>query len=264
MSSIELVKDFADTHSVAAVSPRARVDGEAEIQVLPCIAIIERRALLQSSLAEQINKRLDSPVRGFSSLQDWIDGGRVPVSLFILCGHTASDYSNPDAFATNLQSLLKHAGDAPVVVAGDCEDPSIMIQALQLGAKGFAPTSLKIEVWIEALRLVRAGGVFAPASLLLESHVTGHGHKPQKLNDDEQAVSKVRIDEMCPGGPHLTSRQVSVVSAIAKGKPNTIIAYELNMSESTVKVHVRNIMKKLSAKNRTEVALMASDLLRGQ
>ncbi|MGU3537814.1 LuxR C-terminal-related transcriptional regulator, partial [Methylobacterium sp. A54F] len=46
--------------------------------------------------------------------------------------------------------------------------------------------------------------------------------------------------------------------ALRKGTPNKIIAYELNMCESTVKVHVRNIMKKLKAKNRTEVAYLTN------
>jgi DNA-binding NarL/FixJ family response regulator len=56
-----------------------------------------------------------------------------------------------------------------------------------------------------------------------------------------------------PGG--ITARELAVVRAIQHGKPNKVIAYELNMCESTVKVHVRNIMKKLNAKNRTDLAV---------
>ena len=52
-----------------------------------------------------------------------------------------------------------------------------------------------------------------------------------------------------------TVRQAAVVKAIRQGKPNKIIAYELKMKENTVKVHVRNIMRKLKAKNRTQVCL---------
>jgi DNA-binding NarL/FixJ family response regulator len=54
---------------------------------------------------------------------------------------------------------------------------------------------------------------------------------------------------------------MAVIRAIQQGKPNKIIAYELNMCESTVKVHVRHVMKKLRAKNRTDVAIKATDLL---
>ena len=57
-----------------------------------------------------------------------------------------------------------------------------------------------------------------------------------------------------------TTRQTSVAKALRQGKANKIIAYELNMCESTVKVHVRHIMKKLGATNRTEVAYKLSDM----
>jgi DNA-binding NarL/FixJ family response regulator len=52
----------------------------------------------------------------------------------------------------------------------------------------------------------------------------------------------------------LTERQFAVAKAVALGKPNKIIAFELNVSESTIKVHMRTIMKTLQARNRTEVA----------
>jgi DNA-binding NarL/FixJ family response regulator len=55
----------------------------------------------------------------------------------------------------------------------------------------------------------------------------------------------------------VTARELTVIRAIQQGKSNKIIAHELNMCESTVKVHVRNVMKKLKAKNRTEAAIKA-------
>jgi DNA-binding NarL/FixJ family response regulator len=58
-----------------------------------------------------------------------------------------------------------------------------------------------------------------------------------------------------------TARQAAVVEALRRGKANKIIAYELKMRESTVKVHVRAIMKKLKARNRTEVAFLANGLM---
>ena len=58
------------------------------------------------------------------------------------------------------------------------------------------------------------------------------------------------------GGGFFTERQAAVVEKLSQGKPNKIIAYELDMQESTVKVHIRNIMRKLKATNRTEVAFL--------
>ena len=58
-----------------------------------------------------------------------------------------------------------------------------------------------------------------------------------------------------------TERQMAVVEALRRGRANKIIAHELQLRESTVKVHIRNIMKKLNATNRTEVAFKIRDLL---
>jgi DNA-binding NarL/FixJ family response regulator len=58
-----------------------------------------------------------------------------------------------------------------------------------------------------------------------------------------------------------TARQAAVVEALRRGKENKIIAYELNMRESTVKMHIKNIMKKLKARNRTEVAFIANEIM---
>ena len=59
----------------------------------------------------------------------------------------------------------------------------------------------------------------------------------------------------------LTSRQAAVAEALRRGKANKTIAYELNMCESTVKVHIRSIMRKLQAKNRTEAAFKLNAVL---
>ena len=57
----------------------------------------------------------------------------------------------------------------------------------------------------------------------------------------------------------VTAREVAVIRALQQGKSNKVIAYELNMCESTVKVHVRNLMKKMKAKNRTDLAIKDAD-----
>jgi len=94
---------------------------------------------------------------------------------------------------------------------------------------------------------VKAGGVYVPASSVVAA----------KHSDDDIGAPK----RFCNG--MFTARQAAVVEALRRGKANKIIAYELKMRESTVKVHVRSIMKKLKAKNRTEVAFMANGFMTG-
>jgi DNA-binding NarL/FixJ family response regulator len=95
------------------------------------------------------------------------------------------------------------------------------------------------EIAIAAVRFVLAGGTYAPMDCLLPRDPT------------EDALSQPPTTDL------VTSRELAVIRAIQKGKSNKVIAYELNMCESTVKVHVRNVMTKLKAKNRTDVAIKA-------
>ncbi len=129
------------------------------------------------------------------------------------------------------------------MVIADDEDLDQVLLAIEAGARGYIPTSLSIDIVVEAIRLIAAGGIFVPAS----SVVAARGARDKThANGKDQA-------------PIFTLRQTAVVRALCLGKPNKTIAHELNMRESTVKVHVRNIMKKLAAKNRTEVALIAKE-----
>ncbi len=127
--------------------------------------------------------------------------------------------------------------DIPVVMMGESEDSHYVAGILAQGARGYIPTSVSLSVAIGALCLAMAGGVFVPASALRNS---GH-ERPER----EQTVHSLL---------GLSERQGAVADAVALGKPNKIIAYELGLCESTVKVHIRTIMKKLHARNRTEVA----------
>jgi DNA-binding NarL/FixJ family response regulator len=97
----------------------------------------------------------------------------------------------------------------------------------------------------EAISLARAGGIFVPANavLALRETIRASASSPKSLTGV------------------FTSKEAAVVEALRKGKANKIIAYELNLCESTVKVHIRNIMKKLKATNRTEVAYKLRDLM---
>jgi DNA-binding NarL/FixJ family response regulator len=115
---------------------------------------------------------------------------------------------------------------------------------LQCGARGYIPSSVGLAVCIEAIKLAIAGGIFIPANPVMAMSKMIDG------GDTEQHFAGM-----------FTPRQADVVMALRRGKANKIIAYELNMRESTVKVHIRNIMRKLRATNRTEVAYKINDLL---
>jgi DNA-binding NarL/FixJ family response regulator len=207
------------------------------------IVIISRSPLYSDAMARSIYDSAETDVLAFPNVESWLEhrDARAALVLIYVSGPTR------DAEAQELDLLLSPTVDAPpVVVLSDREAPEYIMDVLAKGASGYIPTSLSLDLTVKALCLVRAGGVFVPASCLRARQHLPHALPP-------------------PGEPSLgmfTERQIAVIQAIRMGKANKTIAYDLNMCESTVKVHIRNIMKKLRATNRTQVAFIADQMLR--
>jgi DNA-binding NarL/FixJ family response regulator len=134
---------------------------------------------------------------------------------------------------------------APIAVLSDHEDPDNIRDAFELGVRGYIPTSLASVVAVGAVHLVCLGGMFAPTAPLLIQPERRDG------SDGESLIEG------------FTRRQAQILDCLRRGTANKLIAYELNMRESTVKVHVRNIMKKLNATNRTQIVYLTRGLFDG-
>jgi DNA-binding NarL/FixJ family response regulator len=241
-----------DTGVVTRLSSGASISGETEPSKFttlivptakPTTIVIEPRTLIRDCLARCLKGlKSDEIVCAVASVADWLQDGDVApsASLVLLCtGERRSADVEHDIVA-----LSRFYPSVLIVLLSDGEDVSKILGALDKGARGYIPTSMSLEVVVEAMQLVRAGGIFVPASSLLSSR-------------------KALADPLgAKGGRNglFTARQAAVVEALRQGKSNKIIAYELNMRESTVKVHVRNIMKKLNARNRTEVAFRVNGM----
>ena len=155
-----------------------------------------------------------------------------------------TDKMSDHSVRTDLSNLVLEFGEIPVIVVANTDEPAEILAALEIGVRGYVPTSVTARVVAEAIELARAGGTFVPVSgfLALREAICGSAENARQM-------------------PSIfTTRQGAVVEALRKGKANKIIAYELNMCESTVKVHVRNIMKKVQATNRTQVAYKLSEM----
>jgi DNA-binding NarL/FixJ family response regulator len=104
-------------------------------------------------------------------------------------------------------------------------------------------------VLVSILHLVCAGGTYVPASLIERAPVA-----PTERTSD---ASRGALN---PIGEAFTPKELEIMGRLRDGKPNKIIAYELDICESTVKVHMRHIMGKLNATNRTQAALLAQQI----
>ncbi|HVM78811.1 MAG TPA: response regulator transcription factor [Stellaceae bacterium] len=149
-----------------------------------------------------------------------------------------------------IETLHQAMPDTPIVVVAENDNPHRARLILNAGTRGFLPASLSLKVLLGALDLVLAGGVYVPSSLIDAG--------PQRQN---AAQSPKRQNEPWS---ELTRRQRDVLALIAQGKSNKLIADALTMSESTVKAHVKQIIKRLHVANRTQAALLATGSLTPQ
>ncbi|HET7158741.1 MAG TPA: response regulator transcription factor [Burkholderiales bacterium] len=152
-----------------------------------------------------------------------------------------------DGFAI-LEQLHERNAALPVIIVSASDDRSQVMTALNMGAAGFIPKSCAREVTLQAVRLVLAGGVYIPPQALGFS-------QSREMCDTELLARAHAVSAARPLG--LTERQTEVLALLARGKPNKIIASELNIAEPTVKAHVTEILRALKVTNRAQAVIAA-------
>jgi DNA-binding NarL/FixJ family response regulator len=205
------------------------------------VAIVESRLFLRECIRRSLESAFQVQIGQYSTVFDLKTKlHSEPPKLIIL----SLSEGNTQASANALNILSELAPRVPVIVLAYKNDTELARTAITHGAKGYIPATMGFEIAVEAVRFVLAGGTYVPMEYLLATDW------PRAAPSQRPAASGL-----------VTSRELAVVRAIHQGKSNKVIAYDLNMCESTVKVHVRHIMKKLKAKNRTDVAIKSSELL---
>jgi DNA-binding NarL/FixJ family response regulator len=205
----------------------------------PFIVIIGTRALDRECLGQSLRANYsNAAVSTFASVDELRlareDRPGISAILLSIGGLTITDAS----VAASIERLKSEFPAVPFIILAESEDLAQIIAALEVGARGYIPTNVGIRVAVSAIELAIAGGIFLPASSVLSMR--------ERLTSSDHSTR--------PTTGMFTTRQAAVIGALRRGKANKIIAYELGMCESTVKVHIRNVMKKLKATNRTEVA----------
>lgn len=136
-----------------------------------------------------------------------------------------------------LERTLSCFPQTPVVVISGAASEADVSRALELGAKGFLPKTLPAKVLAAALQVILSGGTYVPS---------------------EYAQATTRNEPA--GRQTLTPREAQVLALLAKGRPNKEIGRALDLQEITVKLHVRNIFRKLGVRNRVEAVNAARGL----
>ena len=173
------------------------------------------------------------------------------------------DFHLPDSDG-NYESLEKIKTQFPaatVVVLSSEDNPEIIRGAVDAGAAGFIPKSSTPDIMIAALKLILAGGIYLPPLAYTAKAIKTGNSAPNKLEipaTDQASTSQSSLDQQLTA--QLSERQLEVLMAAIKGKPNKIIARELNIAEGTVKAHLSVAFRVLDVKNRTEAVFLAAKL----
>jgi DNA-binding NarL/FixJ family response regulator len=147
---------------------------------------------------------------------------------------------------SGLMYLRAQYPSVPIVIVSANDDPAVIRRCVEFGAAGFIPKTLDVEELRGVIARVLQGEVWTPPEV--------------DLSADANAESAAMIARLST----LTPQQVRVLMMLSGGLPNKQIAYELGVSEATVKAHVTAILQKLGVDSRTQAVIAAGRIEAGQ
>ena len=147
---------------------------------------------------------------------------------------------------SGLMYLRAQYPSVPVAVVSANDDPAAIRRCMQIGASGFIPKTLGIDGMRTAISKILGGGVWTPPDV------------------DLAQAADVETAELMARMATLTPQQVRVLMMLSEGLLNKQIAYQLGVSEATVKAHVSAILQKLGVESRTQAVIAAAKIEAGQ
>jgi DNA-binding NarL/FixJ family response regulator len=208
------------------------------------LLIADDHPLFRGALREAVNglfDRADIAEAGtFEEVSEVLErGGDVDLILLDLRMPGVRGFSG-------LMYLRAQYPSLPIVVVSANDDPAVIRRCMEFGASGFIPKTLGVEALRQAVAQVLRGEVWTPPDVDL-----------QRDADAESAAVIARLATLTP-------QQVRVLMMLSGGLLNKQIAYELGVSEATVKAHVSAILQKLGVESRTQAVIAAGKIEAGQ
>jgi len=147
---------------------------------------------------------------------------------------------------SGLMYLRAQYPSVPVIVVSATDDPAAIRRCIEFGASGFIPKTLGVDEMRGAISNILGGGMWTPPDVDLDGG-----------SDAETAELIGRLATLTP-------QQVRVLMMLSEGLLNKQIAYQLGVSEATVKAHVSAILQKLGVESRTQAVIAAAKIEIGQ
>lgn len=144
----------------------------------------------------------------------------------------------------NISSLRERFPNCKLVLLADSFNFDTMTNVFRAGADGYLVNDIECRSLIESLKLVASGEKVLPSQLVKHLPLRS-AMVDAELNDGSELLET------------LSEREIETLRCLVMGYPNKVIAYRLDISEATVKVHVKAILRKLGVQNRTQAAIRA-------
>jgi len=210
------------------------------------IAMIDSRACIRDAIAQSLRVTLDSKVVAVGRIQDLTDAAfdieGDSETMVIYCDGGITDQNTVEL---ETRELRKAFPTARLVLLTDRLQQLSLNTFHQQILDGVIPSSYNTEQLVACIFTVMSGVPFLPPTLL----------------DQQQGLTKISASRKGKLQKKLTPRQHQIMQYIAVGKSNKFIAAELSLCESTVKVHVHEVMKRLGATSRTHASyILANDI----
>jgi DNA-binding NarL/FixJ family response regulator len=198
------------------------------------ILIADDHAIFRAGLRLALEARAEvAEVREASTVEDVMNLDARQHPDILILDLKIPGLSIPEGIGT----LRRRLGNKPILMLSASCDANDMVGCLSGGAAGYVTKSSDIGVLFEAIRMVRAGGIYVPLDV-----VAGHADGIGFADAPRQLFS-----------PRLTERQAQVLDFVLDGHANKEIAYRLDISEGTVKTHIAAIMRAFDVNNRVQL-----------
>ena len=197
------------------------------------VLVADDHPLYREAVARQIMRLLpQATVEEAASMDAALAAAQAhKPSLFVF------DYYMPGMSAQAVARLSEDFADVPILVLSGGASPQEVQAVLQAGARGFLPKTATPEQFNHTIHMLLAGGTSVPAEMLLPASGP--------------------VDGSAAWLAALTPRESDVLRAVARGLSNKEIARELDLAEVTIKLHLRNVFRKMAVKSRAEAAVKA-------
>lgn len=202
--------------------------------------LIEKNPLLREGLKSLLQKSGFTPLAEFELIENYrkADWEETPCRLIVV----GMQQDAPDEITAYIKAIKQKNSDIFVVILAETADRDSVTAVFSAGADGFLLKDMPTDAFIASLELVMAGGKAFP-EVVISAITSGWGGTEEEISPAEHAKFSMRESE--------------IVERLAEGSSNKLIANMLDITEATVKVHVKTILRKLKLSNRTQVAIWA-------